>query len=178
MLKRTLFAAVALAVASMGMAADNPNFALAAGQIMPVGSQQGEITCVGGELTGLPFPSLPCTEGTHHIFIRGPLQIWAVVPGSLSGEAAGLVDGTVTFVVNGNLSADYEGPFWGTFEWVVAGVGTWQGSWTGWMNFITWETRMNGVGFGSGGAIDGKQLKFDATAAAGDWYMGFQARIH
>jgi hypothetical protein len=178
MLKRIGFAAVALAVASTGRAADNPNFALAAGQIMPVGMQEGELTCVGGEPTGLPFPALPCTEGTHHIFIRGEQQNWAVVPGSLSGEAASLVDGAVTFILNGNLSADYIGQFWGTFEWTVAGVGTWQGSWTGWMNFITWETRMTGVGFGSGGAIEGKQLKFDATAAPGDWYIAVQARIH
>lgn len=97
---------------------------------------------------------------------------------SLSDPVASLLNGPLNFVVNCNFNADYRGPCWGTFRWEAAG-GRWEGHWTApVMDLMTYESRLSMVGFGEGGALDGKQLKVDGFSNPGDWYITITARIH
>jgi len=137
--------------------------------------QTPEVTCAGGEPTGLSFPV--CSEGTQRILGRNEVQLW--VPATLSDPIRDLLTGTITFVVNCTFNPEYRGPCWGTFEWEVPGVGLWTGSWVApVMDLVTYESKLSMVGFGAGGQIDGMQLKFDGGSAPGDWYISGQVRIH
>ena len=135
----------------------------------------GEVRCVGGEPTG----TVPqCSEGTIRIFGRGEEQIWFTTNVSPSSVAE-MLDGPITFVVNCNFNADYRGPCWGNFTWEIPGAaGTWEGQWTSpVMDLMTYESEIHMVGFGSGGSIDGMQLKLDGFSNPGDWYITFTVRV-
>ncbi len=133
-----------------------------------------QVSCVGGEPTGLPFP--PCSEGTSRALSRSEVQAWW--PFSLSTSVAGLLTGPITFVVNCNMSAEYRGPCWGTFEWDVPG-GKWAGNWTApVMDLMTYESKLSMVGFGQGGELDGKHLRFEGGSAPYGWYITGTVRIH
>jgi hypothetical protein len=180
MLRRLSLAALAVALVATGSTAgQNPKFVV--GQVM-LGFDgtltRAELKCVGGEPTGLEFPSLPCTEGTRRVFIRSEVQTWSPVSSSSSVEDL-LTPGTITLVANCNFNSEYRGPCWGTFTWDVEGVGTWEGQVTSPLqDLMTYESRFSMVGFGRGGAIDGKQLKFDGGSAPFDYYITGTVRIH
>ena len=179
MLRRTALVIVAIVVGSGMLAvAQNPTFALADVQIGYFGTVvPPDVTCAGGEPSGLPFP--PCSAETTHALARGEIQTWGPVPFSDVEPVPELLNGPITFVVNCNMNADYRGPCWGTFEWDIPGIGTWEGSWTApVMDLLTYESRLSMVGHGVGGEIDGKQLKFDGGSAPYEWYITGTVRIH
>lgn len=182
MLRRLSLAVLAVAVALVAAgstAGQNPKFVLGQVQLEYAGTvTPPETRCIGGEPTELPFPYLPCTDGTRRILGRSEVQTWW--PVNPSPSVAGLLtEGEITFVVNCNFNSGYRGPCWGTFVWEVPGVGTWEGQWTApVMDLFTYESRLSMVGFGQGGAIDGKQLKFDGGSAAGEYYITGSVRIH
>jgi hypothetical protein len=133
-----------------------------------------QIRCIGGELTGLPFPQ--CSEGTQRVFGRSEVQTWG--PVNPSESVVSLLNGLITFVVNCNMNASYRGPCWGTFEWDVPGVGIWEGTWTApVMDLMTYESQISMVGHGMGGDIDGMQIKLDGGSAPGDWFITATVRI-
>ena len=135
-----------------------------------------DLRCIGGEPTNLPFPYLPCSEGTRRVLARSEEQIW--FPAYLSDSIAALLDGELKFVVNCNMNASYRGPCWGTFEWTVPGVGVWEGTWTTpVMDLLTYESKLSMVGQGVGSEIDGKQLKVDGGSAPWDYYITADVRI-
>jgi hypothetical protein len=114
---------------------------------------------------------------TRRILGRSEVQTWWPVNPSPSVTEL-LTPGEITFVVNCNFNSEYRGPCWGTFRWATAD-GTWEGQWTApVMDLFTYESRLSMVGFGQGGAIDGKQLKFDRGSAAFDYYITGSIRIH
>lgn len=173
---------VAALTSGLLLAADgpknNPKISLAAGDIFPISIESGTTKCAGGQPTGLPFPAAPCTPETKHIITRGETQVWVPAPGSLSGPAASLFDGPITFTVNCTLNASYRGPCWGTVEWdVPALAGTWVGSWNGSFDLITFETSISGVGHGTGGQLDGLQMKLDGGSAAFSEFISFTALV-
>jgi hypothetical protein len=138
--------------------------------------QPPTIRCAGGEPTGLAYPPY-CSPGTSRVLGRDEVQRW--IPVSTSASLGDLLNGPITFVINCNFNPEYRGPCWGTFTWEVTGVGTWTGSWTSpVMDLYTYETRFSMVGFGAGGSIDGRQIRFDGGSAPGDWYITGTIRIN
>jgi len=176
MLKRlTLLVTVLVAAAGLQVAGQHSNFSVGEVQLGYLETVVPPlIRCVGGELTGLAFPH--CSEGTQRIFGRSEVQSW--VPVDPSAAVAPLLSGPITFVVNCNMNADYRGPCWGTFEWSVPGMGTWEGTWTApVMDLMTYESQISMVGHGIGGEIEGKQIKLDGGSDPGDWYIAATVRI-
>ncbi len=173
---RLVPALAALALMSTVTAAAPAKFVVGEAQIGWVDTlQPPQVSCAGGEPTGLPFP--PCSEGTGRILVKDEVQQWA--PASLSDSVRSWLMGTITFEINCTLNEAYRGPCWGKFEWDVPGVGTWQGSWTApVMDLITFESKVSMVGFGAGGDIEGKQLRFDGRSAPYDSYITGRVRIH
>ncbi len=165
-----------LTITGIAAFAGNPKFSFGDGLLgYAETTEVGDVRCVGGEPTG-GFPQ--CSEGTIRIFGRGEEQIWFTANVSPEPVAA-MLDGPITFVVNCNFNAEYRGPCWGTFTWEVPGTGgTWEGQWTApVMDLMTYESEISMVGFGSGGSIDGKQLKLDGYSNPYDWYITFNVRI-
>lgn len=134
-------------------------------------------TCLGGEPADQSVPPyLPCSPGTSLAMGRSEVQVWT--PASPSASVEALVDGPITFVVNCDMNGQYRGPCWGTFEWIVPGVGTWAGYWTApIMDLVTYESRISLVGLGTGGDIDGKRIELTGASAPGDWYIASTVRI-
>ena len=118
------------------------------------------------------------TQHDGQTMTRGAVQTWELGPGT-DPDLVSWLDGEITFVVNCNFNAESRGPCWGTFEWSVPDIGgVWIGSVTSpLMDLTTYESRFSMVGRGVGGAIDGKQLRFDGGSAPGDWYITGVVRI-
>jgi hypothetical protein len=132
-----------------------------------------EAHCAGGQVVSPDFPY--CSPGTKHILGRNEEQIW--MPVDFTAPVATLLDGPITFEVNCNFNTAFRGPCWGTFTW-ESGGGIWEGQWvSSVMDLMTYESVISMVGFGTGGAIDGKQLKVDGGSAPGDWYITVDVRI-
>ncbi len=181
MFKRILLGVVVLALVSAAPAAaqqgkNNDKFITGTAQLGFLETlQPPEIRCAGGEPTGLPFPQ--CTEGTNRIIGKHEVQLWAAFYPSPS--VASYVGGTIQFSVNCTMNANYRGPCWGTFRWDIGGGRLWEGSWTSpVMDLMTYESTMQMVGYGSGGNIDGKHLKFEGGSAPYDWYITGTITIH
>jgi hypothetical protein len=88
------------------------------------------------------------------------------------------LNGPITFVVNCSFDPNLRGSCWGTLEWSVPGAGVWEGVWAApLMDLMTYESELNMVGLGIGGAIEGKILKLDGESAPGDWYITSTVRI-
>jgi len=134
-----------------------------------------DIMCAGGAPTGDVYPPY-CTPETKRIVGRNELQVWmAYYP---DPSVAAFVGGEIQFVVNCTMNSAYRGPCWGTFRWELPGGARWEGSWTSpVMDLVTFESRMAMVGFGTGGAIDGKHLMFDGGSNPGDWFITGKVRI-
>ena len=134
-----------------------------------------DVKCAGGQPSGLTFPH--CTTGTNRILTRNEVQLWKTDSPSPS-VAAFVSSDQIQFVVNCTLNRAYRGVCWGTFQWDVVGGGRWEGTWTSpVMDLMTYESKMTMVGFGTGGAIDGKQIKFEGGSEPYDWYIGGKIRI-
>ncbi len=181
MFKKVTFAIMALALVTAVPAAAQdraaPNFASIAGEAQ-IGwletLQPPDTTCIGGEPTGLPFP--PCSPGTRRVIGRKEVQLWG--PGTLSDSVKKYLDGTINFVVNCNMSGEYRGPCWGSFEWEVPGMGTWDGYWVSpVMDLITYESKMIMAGYGVSGELKGKTMRFEGGSAPYDWYISGAVRI-
>jgi hypothetical protein len=156
---------VAVIVASSGllMAGENPKFVT------------GEVLLGYVETT---VPPQMRFMGTQRISGRSEVQSWLPYSEEENVPVSPLIAGPITFVVNCNFDSNLRGPCWGTFEWHVPGVGTWEGTWTApVMDLMTYESEISMVGHGMGGEIDGKQLKLDGGSAPGDFYIKATWRI-
>jgi hypothetical protein len=142
-----------------GLSVANPGaqFIYATGKEAFVSSTSGEITCIGGEPTGSPFPF--CTPGTQRVLIRGSVQSFRYV--DLAGPASPLFAGTARYVFNCNWDQNYAGPCWGTFEWPVPGKGSREGTFTGNIDYLNFVVTGSVVGHGVGGELDGLQMKYE-----------------
>jgi hypothetical protein len=68
----------------------------------------------------------------------------------------------MTVESNANWDAEFTGPIWGTFSIVLDDdLGTWDGTFQGkrTLEDQQWVTLLHATGHGSGGAIDGMQLR-------------------
>jgi hypothetical protein len=102
-----------------------------------------------------------------------------MVMSELAGEAAPYVPVDIQTDGNCNLSDVWEGPCWGTFEAEWLG-GTWAGTFSGTLDFIGFAGDLKLVGHGTGGEIDGMQMKIEAECGpTGDPYvpMPFVVRV-
>jgi hypothetical protein len=174
MRRKLAFAVVALAVPGSLWAQGNKKAITGTGFLGYVEATVApQIRCAGGAVAGPTFPY--CTPDTKRILGRDEEQIWEAV--GFASPAAELLDGPITFEVNCNFNPAYRGPCWGKFTWEAAG-GVWEGQWVSpVMDLMTYESEISMVGFGTGGAIDGKQLKVDGGSAPGDWYITVDVRI-
>jgi len=121
----------------------------------------GTIVCVGGAPTNNP-QGPPCSPGTKQVLIsyRNTLAQYQEVTGS----AAALIRGQVNVVVHCNLDGNYYGHCWGHFVWTVPEAGgQWEGTWGGPHDMLTNTVSYSAVGFGSGGKLEGLQLKWEAA---------------
>jgi hypothetical protein len=116
----------------------------------------GEVTCHGAAPTGNPF--MPCPPG-----IGGTVRGRTSIALEVSPNDPRLT-GTNTVSANANIRPDGTTIIWGTFSMAVS-AGTWEGVWEGKQSADGVSYRAQG--HGSGGSIDGLQLLWDATYAAG-----------
>jgi hypothetical protein len=116
---------------------------------------RGTVTCPGTQPTGNPLQ--PCPPGSR-INIRGysAKSRWTSQSPLLTGW----------YYAEGNfeLDADQAGRVEGTFRLELDAGGVWEGSFTGDRSKVEnvngWVVRVRGVGRGSGGSVDGMQLRF------------------
>jgi hypothetical protein len=174
MRSRLAFVIVALAVPGSLWAQGNKKAITGTGLLGYVTTTMApEIHCAGGQSAGPEFPY--CSPDTKRILGRDEEQTWG--PLDFTSPAAELLDGPITFEVNCNFSPVFRGPCWGKFTW-EAGGGVWEGQWVSpVMDLMTYESEISMVGFGIGGAIDGKQLKVDGGSAPYEWYITVDVRI-
>jgi len=173
----TCLLAAAMAFPILGNAGDKnkANFLAATGKDTIIGVVAGHAICAGGVPTGGSYPY--CTEGTNQTVVRGEVDTSVLTDVTGSG-AAMLTGATTTFVSNCNLDRNLQGPCWGTFEMTVPGQGKWEGTWQGPFDFVRFAASYSMVGHGSGGQLEGKQLKYEAFTDGTTFYAVFTARIH
>jgi hypothetical protein len=117
----------------------------------------GELTCPGTTPTGNPMQ--PCPAGSR-INMRD-----AALKSRLASQDARLA-GWFNITGNSDLDSNATGVAWGTFQLELEAGGAWEGTWIGnrtQMEGLAWVTRISGVGRGTGGSVDGKQLLFSET---------------
>ncbi len=117
----------------------------------------GQVTCPGTQPTG--DPTQPCPVGSR-IHIRGA-ALTSIVIGEDNDP---WLTGMLSITGNSNLDADATGHAWGMFRIDLDAGGVWEGSWTGKRSrgeSLVWTTHIRGVGRGTSGDVQGKQLGFD-----------------
>ena len=119
----------------------------------------GKLTCPSGKPTGIL--DQPCSPGSR-IHLRG--ISWK---SRLESEDPLLAGDSFT-EGNFNLDANATGRMEGTFRIELDDGGVWEGSWTGDKskveNVEAWIIRIRGVGRGTGGSVDGMQLRYTEVA--------------
>lgn len=133
----------------------------------------GDYTCPGGEPNNLCYgvqTFMPCYSNFH---MRDREMVFNQT--TLNEAAQTLFDGIMTMVVNWNWRVDeilqyqikYSGPMWATFTIELLDGGTWEGTatgdWDGPSGIGTWDF----VGHGTGGAVEGMQLKMSSSGLFG-----------
>jgi hypothetical protein len=175
----TILAAAAVTVflsVSAG-AVDHSKFLAAAGKETIVGIQPGEVKCAGGVPTGQHFPNRECSPETNRTLVRG--EVDSTILTDVTGTAAAMLSGgTNRIVVNCNLDRNLKGECWGTFELTVPGQGKWEGSWNGPIDLVNFIGSFSFVGHGSGGQLDGLQMKYDEVYDGTTPYAVFTARVN
>jgi hypothetical protein len=164
-----LVSAVAVFLTPSAGATDNPKFLMATGTENFLGLQPGDVTCAGGQPTGLHYPDRECSPGTHRTLVRGEVQL-IQLSGAIGTAAAMFEGATHRLVLNCNLDADLKGECWGTFKITVTGQGEWEGAWQGRFDVANLTGFYSAVGHGSG-LLDGLQMKYYAI------YNGFTAPV-
>jgi hypothetical protein len=135
----------------------------------------GTIICVHGEFTG--DLSSPCTEGTTRVHIKG--QIVEMISYSVLPDSSGpFFDGLNRLTVDCNLDASLNGKCWGKFEWPVSAGGIWEGVIHTEQSFSSWEWKIDLVGTGNGGALEGMQLEYSSSAPPWEFVGEFMAQTH
>jgi hypothetical protein len=162
--RRLVLVSAAILVAAHSTAAAD-RFKMATGEEVIIGLvDPGTVTCIGGEAAA---PPMLCTPGTKRIHLRNMVETASYI--ALAGEAAPLIDGTNTIVVNCNLDASLQGHCWGTFGLAVpAQGGAWEGAWSGQFDLANRLSSYTATGHGSGGTLEGLQIKVDAVNAGGN----------
>jgi hypothetical protein len=167
-----LFAVAAICLAPVAVQG-RPSTRLASGGFYLGLSDPGTATCVGGTPTGW-FP--PCTPGTH-------VSIWRrfvgpVVFDTVTGDAAPYFTGAWTIRGSCNLKENLVGPCWGTFAGDALD-GKWEGTWNGKLDFTSFGGELSFAGHGTGGSVDGLQMRMEAASGGGSEYapMPFTARV-
>lgn len=170
--KLTILAALTAISFTGSVALAGDPFQIATAEEVPAGLlDPGTITCIGGEPAG-PF----CTPGTLRTHIRG--QVVTAIYNNVQGEAAVLIDGMNTITANCNLDDSLKGPCWGTFSWMIPGAGGhWDGTWNGQFDLLNDTSSYSAVAQGSGGDLDGLQLKVEAVHPAGSAFSSLVCRI-
>lgn len=164
--QKSIRAAIAsMVVASISTASATNRFQIATAEEVITGLvSPGTVHCIGGDAAD---PPMLCTPETKQIHLRNLVQTAQYV--ALAGEAAALIDGTNTIVINCNLDASLQGQCWGTSSWAIPlQGGTWEGSWTGHFDLVNRLSSYTAVGRGSGGTLDGLQMTVDAVNAGGN----------
>jgi hypothetical protein len=135
----------------------------------------GMIICVNGQFTG--DLGNPCTGGTTRVHIKDQVVQMAYF-GITPPTAEPLFDGLNTMTVDCNLDADLNGRCWGKFEWPLSTGGTWNGVIHSEQSFSTWDWKIELVGTGNGGPIEGMQLEYCSSAPPWEFVGTFVSRIH
>jgi hypothetical protein len=172
----TCLLATAMALPVSGSAGDQgeANFLAATGKDTIISVVAGQAICAGGAPTGGAYPY--CSQETNATLVRGELD--GSILSDVTGSGAELLDGAMnTYVSNCNLDRKLQGPCWGTFEMTVPGQGKWEGTWQGFFDFLNFAASYAVVGRGSGGQLEGKQLKYEAFTDGTTYYALFTARI-
>ena len=86
-------------------------------------------------------------------------------------------EGLNRLTVDCNLDASLNGKCWGKFEWPVSAGGTWEGVIHTEQSFSSWEWKMDLVGTGNGGALEGMQLELSSCAPPWEFVGEFIAQI-
>ena len=132
------------------------------GEIYP-----GDLMCPGGQPTGIMWQ--PCSAGSR-IHFRN--LAWK---SRLESEDP-LLRGDFFSEGNFNLDADYSGRMAGSLRIELDDGGVWEGSWTGEKSKVenaeAWILLIRGVCRGTGGSVDGMQLRFTEVATI-DTPLGF-----
>ena len=117
----------------------------------------GTVTCPGAQPTGDWMQ--PCPPG-RRMNIRGASWISRLTSSSAMLTGWFYSDG------NGNYDGDATGPVWGTFRIELDAGGVWEGSWNADRSKVgdVWVMRIRCIGRGSGGDVDGMQLRFTEVA--------------
>lgn len=115
--------------------------------------EPGTFTCPGGDYTG--DPTQPCPDGSN-VHLRGNKRLARLATSDPR------MTGWNTVEVNANWDADFTGHMWGTFSIELDNdLGFWEGTFQGkrTREGDQWLLVINGTGHGTGGAVEGMQVK-------------------
>lgn len=117
----------------------------------------GTVTCPGTQPTGNTMQ--PCPPGSRMTFRD---VSWV----SRLESSSALLTGSFYNVGNNALDANATGQVWGTFRIELDAGGAWEGNWTADRSKVgdVWVVRLRAAGRGTGGAVDGMQLRFTEVA--------------
>lgn len=162
-MKRHRMFGLLLLVASADAIAQAPSKVLVATakEAMTGLASPGSLVCVGGTPASDP-QGPPCSPGTRQILISYRNSLFEFQ--DIAGSAAGLIKGQASIVVHCNLDSNYYGYCWGHFVWTVPEAGgKWEGTWGGMHDLLTNTISYSATGFGTGGRLQGLQLKYEAV---------------
>lgn len=145
----------------------------------PIGASisPGTVTCPGSQPTGDPMQ--PCPTGS-------PIHLRSVAGRSSFMSESPLLRGTFSWELNANFDASGAGRAWGTFRLELEAGGSWQGSWTDDRTKAegvnAWSGRGRFVGRGTGGSVEGLQLRFSEAGVTNTlipffWAMPVDAKV-
>lgn len=136
----------------------------------------GVYTCPGGEPNTACYgidTLMPCYSNFH---MRDRVMVFDQSTEDMDVKL--LFEGITTMIVNWNWRVDeiwdassppmiiYSGPMWATFTTVLDAGGTWEGTATGYWDGLGFTGTWDFVGHGTGGAVDGMQLKMTSSGGA------------
>ena len=166
--------AVVAALCTAPAVAGKADSQLASGGFFLWLTDAGTATCVNGTRTAW-FP--PCSPGTHNSIWRN--FVGAMQFAGVDGDAASFFTGIWAMPGNCNLDENLVGACWGTFQGEALG-GTWEGTWSGKLDFVRFGGDLRFVGLGTGGGVEGLHVNVEAVGeGSADEYapMPFTARV-
>jgi hypothetical protein len=96
----------------------------------------------------------------------------------VTGTAAAMFGGKNHTVSHCNLDENYYGHCWGTFEWTIPELGgKWEGVWGGMHDMLAGVVSYSSIGFGSGGKLEGLQLRYEGANPGGGGRVVFIAKV-
>jgi len=173
---RRLFIGFVSAATVVALAQTSPKVLVAVAKAAMVDVKSpGTVECEGGQ-PGTDPQGPPCSPGTKRIRIWNRMSVTENM--EVTGPAAALYRGKVNVVCHCIFDADLTGHCWGTYELSPPDTGgRWEGTWSSPMDLLAGTTYLTAVGYGTGGKLEGLEIRETAVGPGGTAPMTVVVRV-